>query len=900
MPVKVISCRPFSKAVPIGLLLVFTICTAFFITKEPSNFLPVNGIVTDNGYTAGELIRDIFISGNCENVSNIQGIGNSRGIGYFENAGEIIGLEKGIILSTGEIENAEGPNTATDYTGNFNDNSGDIDLNLMSTTGIKDAVGIEFDFVPLDSIVTFRYVFASEEYCEFVGSNFNDVFGFFISGPGINGDYTDGAENVARIPGTDDLVTINSVNHEVNSDYYIRNERPSESSYCGIPNANLPFRNLIEFDGFTKQMVASLKLIACETYHIRMVVADVGDPNLDSAVFLEAESFNLGGTISLNSVSGADGSGITYEGCANSYFLFEREDWEDISNPVNIDFVISEQSTATLGEDYEQFPTSVTIPAGANFVQLPVNVLMDNEEEPLEKIVLELDIPCACFQDSAVLYLSDPIPFSVDFPDLKACKNTPFTFSPIVNGGVEPYQFYWEDGTIGEELTVNINDPTSFRVTVVDDCGQEQESITEIGVIDPPTALISGDEVVCAGDSASLYIQFTGEGPWNIGIGRNGTVETFIEGVSTEVLEWKTVFGGQFEVIFLEDAVCEGNGNGVGKVEVIQIEIKATVQPASCFGAENGRIDLEVIGGLPPFDFEWSEDQDTDSFLSNLGAGTYSVTVTDSMGCQKSATYEVQSPEPLEEATPDCDRLGSGELSIVAGGGTPPYQYAIDGALFQDATLFYGLNPGNWYDLTIMDANGCTIEHPFLMPASYFNMVDMEGDQSVLLGDTMTVAAALNIPESLVSGVRWTPEDNLSCTDCLNPIISGIENRTYLLRVIDFYGCIEEKLLNIHIDRSVKIYFPTAFSPNGDQINDRFIPFVKSDQIIKITQFSIFSRWGNQMYYAQNLVPNTEELGWDGTFKGQELDPGIFVYQVEVELIDGTFEKFNGSIMLIK
>jgi len=223
--------------------------------SKPANMDSV-GIITDNSVSTETLIRDIFINGNCDNVENISAIGNTAGVGYFENGSDIIGMEKGIILSTGPIENAEGPNTATDISGNFFDNSGDMDLNIMATDEVRDAVGIEFDFVPLDSLVTFRYVFASEEYCEFVGSILNDVFGFFISGPGIDGEFSNNSENIALIPGTDDFVAINSVNHIDNPDFYNRNELFEDAFHCEIEHVPSPFLDEFQYDGFTEILTA--------------------------------------------------------------------------------------------------------------------------------------------------------------------------------------------------------------------------------------------------------------------------------------------------------------------------------------------------------------------------------------------------------------------------------------------------------------------------------------------------------------------------------------------------------------------------------------------------------------------------------------------------------------------
>ncbi|HHS95424.1 MAG TPA: hypothetical protein ENJ45_02460, partial [Phaeodactylibacter sp.] len=184
-------------------------------------------LAVDYNYTTEQLIQDIFIGGGCFDVANVQAIGNTSGIGHFSQGAASVVLDEGVILESGNITNAPGPNNAGNA-GNDLGTTGDPDLELLGAGTIYDAVGIEFDFTPTVPVVNFDYVFASEEYCEYVGSQFNDVFGFFISGPGFNGPFTNGAENIALIPATTTYVAINTVNHNQNTAYFNGNH-----SNCG-------------------------------------------------------------------------------------------------------------------------------------------------------------------------------------------------------------------------------------------------------------------------------------------------------------------------------------------------------------------------------------------------------------------------------------------------------------------------------------------------------------------------------------------------------------------------------------------------------------------------------------------------------------------------------------------
>ena len=272
-------------------------------------------LAVDNNYTIEQLITDVFIGGGCFDIENVQLIGNAAGVGHFSAGTASVGMENGVILASGNITNAPGPNNSGSAGNALAGADGDPDLASLGAGTIFDACGIEFDFTPTVETINFSYAFASEEYCEYVGSTFNDVFGFFISGPGISGPFTSGAENIALVPGTGDYVAINTVNHNLNTAYFNGNH-----ANC---NGIITNPNDIEYDGYTTVLTATANVIPCETYHIRLVVSDVGDQIFDSAVFLGANSFEAGGEASVDVViPGVEVGTVAYEGCADGFFSF--------------------------------------------------------------------------------------------------------------------------------------------------------------------------------------------------------------------------------------------------------------------------------------------------------------------------------------------------------------------------------------------------------------------------------------------------------------------------------------------------------------------------------------------------------------------------------------------------
>ena len=186
-------------------------------------------------------------------------------MGTFNGANSNIGLSNGVIISTGNVNTAPGPNNQTGATGVMNTPGYPL-LTALAGQPTFDACVIEFDIVPLCDTLSIKYVFASEEYPEFVGS-INDVFAFFISGPGIVG-----TQNIALIPGTSIPVSINTLNANSFSQFYVNNIGGQS----------------VQYDGFTVPLQAISPVMACETYHVIIAIADASDNILDSAVFLEA------------------------------------------------------------------------------------------------------------------------------------------------------------------------------------------------------------------------------------------------------------------------------------------------------------------------------------------------------------------------------------------------------------------------------------------------------------------------------------------------------------------------------------------------------------------------------------------------------------------------------------
>lgn len=868
-------------------------------SEQPPYAPPTEGIITDNTYTVEELVQDVFVDGACNTITNIQAIGHPDGIGYFEQGASSIGVNRGVILSTGPIQNAEGPNSYTDLSGNFNDADGDPDLNGMATGPVKDAVGIAFDFMPLDSTVAFRYVFASEEYCEFVGSIYNDVFGFFISGPGIDGGFSGNAKNVAILPGTSEYVSINSVNYQSNEHLYVHNELATDADVCGIPVPSGAFHPLIEYDGFTTRLTAVLNLIPCETYHIRLVVSDVGDNFFDSAVFLEAESFNLGGEVMVSAGTGASPQTPALEGCSGNYFLFERAPDSDATSPLTVNYLVSSSSTAEQSLDFPDLPGSITIPAGQNYATLPVELLNDSVDEPLEQIDLKLDIPCACYADSTTMYITDSPGFSLSVADVPVCENGTNTMSPEIEGGTGSFTYHWSTGAHSESIIVPSSGPVPYILTVTDACGNIEIDSAYTFAAAPPTAVLSGAERVCEGDTAWLNVALEGSPPWQLSYQVDGQAFE-AAGIMQSPYLLPATLPGTYELAGVSDTGCDGHVSGTGAVEVNTIAVAAEIKDATCSGMADGRLDVVLDGGTPPYDWFWLDTPGLSLSRAGLSAGTYILIVMDNNGCEIEVSLSVNAPPTLEPIQIDCEAIKADAIDAAASGGTPPYQYAVDGAPFSGPEVLQQLMPGQDYTIRIRDANSCETMQEIRWPAPYERLVDLPSAMEANLGQTDTIRPVFNVPLSLIASIRWTPSMGLSCFDCPFPELQITAPETYTLRVVDLYGCAMEASISITIDESVDLFVPTAFSPNGDQVNDQLNIYANAYQVGKVRVFRVFDRWGGLMFEAEDFPPNSERLGWDGTFRGQPMNPGVYTYMAILELTSGNLKTIGGHTLLMR
>jgi gliding motility-associated-like protein len=305
-------------------------------------------------------------------------------------------------------------------------------------------------------------VFASDEYLEFV-NGVNDIFGFFLSGPGINGTFSNNAINIALIPGTSDPVTINTVNDVVNPTFYVNNGDGSNAPFNADPQ-------YVQYDGFTVVLTATALVNCGDTYHIKIAIGDASDTVWDSAVFLEGGSFSSPNAIELEVVT-ASADGTLTEGCSDALLTITRPGSAD-----DIDVSVSVGGTATNGTDYTSIPPTITIPDGQNSVSFPLQAFEDNIAEGQEEIILTATFVNACGDTSistATLPIVEYVPIIALAEDLVLdCSDDTVLIAVVATGGFGDLSYLWSTGATLPAIWVSGLSNGLYPVTVSDECGK--------------------------------------------------------------------------------------------------------------------------------------------------------------------------------------------------------------------------------------------------------------------------------------------------------------------------------------------------------------------------------------------------------------------------------------------
>jgi gliding motility-associated-like protein len=280
--------------------------------------------------------------------------------------------------------------------------------------------------------------------------------------------------------------------------------------------------------------------------------------------------------------------------------------------------------------------------------------------------------------------------------------------------------------------------------------------------------------------------------------------------------------------------------------------------------------------------------------------GSYLVEVTDGSNfCSASLSFEIED----RVIFPDLNQLiidsptcpgDSGQISWQEG---EEWKVLINGLLLSGST--FALNESGTYLLQITNAYGCIRDTAVIVSLPDPLELFLPENLTLEFGDVARLNPLVNRLPEQITLLEWEPPTFLSCSDCIDPLADPTRNIRYVFWVTDTFGCKQSASIQLIVSIDSQIFVPSAFTPNGDGLNDILRVFA-SRNVIEIKHFEVFDRWGNTLFIEENFKPGEDNTGWNGTFKGMAVDSGVFTYRLVAKLADGEHIMKAGEVTLIR
>lgn len=801
--------------------------------------------------TVEDLVKNVLASKGVA-IDTVISSSNLNAIGYFDGRSSNLGLDSGIILSTGLAKNAAGVN-AIGNTGTSNNQPGDPLISLLNPSDQNfDAAWIKFTIVPESDTLSFRFVFASEEYPEFVNQSYNDMFGLFIS----RNEYLT-PTNLAVIPNTTTPVSIQTVNHLTNSQFYKDNTNGLSCT----------------FDGFTTKIEVKVKVTPCKKYELKFVIADIKDFIYDSGIFIEAQSLQ---SINKNAVTLIASNEIISE-CDSSSFIFVRNS-NDLSTPITINYEIT--GSAQQNIDYTiANPTTATIPVGVKSIAVKVKPITDGVAEPSEMIRLKVLNPIIC--DTAIKTI-----MLLDYKNIDSLEFTYVCNDSTIRVNIRDYEkmdsIKWYDEnavlvSIFPSLEFNTKDTGYHYVYGIERCSGRL-IIDSVRVLNYKIK-ITGDTLLCFGDTLRLQAN---------------------SALPNAKYEWSRTTDGSFWPTPLTSApyiIPEKTGNITVKItndgicsqttyRVVVIKLAVENDSISVCGAGNSEV-LKTSGGSK---YKWTPSTflDNDTIANPICTPDSSINYIvkiDQGDCSETFTVKVKVDTAIQVNANENIFICNRQFANLYASGSPTNDYV-------------------WLPSTGLDSPFSS--HPLANPIATTTYYLLGRNGACSSVDSITVFVVNPIESDVIynydSCSKTFTGTQLNATDS-NEVVWDLGNGDIIKgKSIEYQfkdpgdyeiksyvnplaPCIDSQYISIYlpaVDIS-KRRIPEAFSPNGDGLNDEFKIYF-GNLPCAVEAFKIFNRWGQQVFNFKS----GDELSWDGKLDGQACEPGIYVYYLKGEGFEDT------------
>ena len=445
--------------------------------------------------------------------------------------------------------------------------------------------------------------------------------------------------------------------------------------------------------------------------------------------------------------------------------------------------------------------------------------------------------------------------------------------------------------------------------------GCPDEAVVDVTIVDAPEAGEGlGDLETCEGSGARIELatllsaQADSGGAWKLD-GPGGLVSLGFD------LDLATLRAGSYELVYtLATAAPCPSDEAAGTILVAPLPVAEAGDDRvlTCVD-RSAELGVAATAGLS---YSWralpaGDTLGTVATLRVEASGTYELTVRDvQSGCSAVDLVEVVTTDEVPVVDVDLQPVscaGAADASVtILGieGGVGPYEVSFRGEPAGTRRSWSDLPAGN-YDLAVRDANGCTaaplqftVTDP--APISVDAVANGErGSGEILVGDSVLLDAVILGGQSGAQ-VQWVPAEYVDCDTCAITYGRPPGALTYAVSVRTPEGCEDGDVIQVLLRDRTVVYFPTAISPNGDRVNDRFYVRSREADVERVRWLRVFDRWGELVYELADAAPNDPAVGWDGTFEGEPLNPQVLVFAAELQLRGGRVEIFTGDLALIR
>lgn len=505
-----------------------------------------------------------------------------------------------------------------------------------------------------------------------------------------------------------------------------------------------------------------------------------------------------------------------------------------------------------------------------------------------------LENPDGCTQTLVYpVLVKQPCKLNIEKKDYKlpSCKNMEDGYASFIASGNQGPVVFEMNGRSDSTGVFNQLKVGQYEVFVIDSAQCQSKLITQIE--EPPSlkAQMQQKVISCYPPLYDVDVLFQG----------NVKLMSFewLDDTSVKSLNRKNLSPNEYRIKTYDDRGCLAY-HPISLRELPTIKTTSKVNAPTCFDNKDGSIKLTFNQGAPPFNIVWENGQKGQSRV-NLGEGTYVANIIDNNLCKQTTTIELQQPEELKAEIiiePNwCQDEKDGAIKINADGGTQPYLYKLDNGPWQDEPLFFGL-ASDQYLIQIKDKQDCYFEEKVIIETKSDNKIlSLNDNYELSFGDSIFLEPFSTLKQKINYAVwRFTNKSKISCDTCISGWITPYESGILNIYGYDNFGCDITYTAKLIVNGEAKVLVPTAFYPDDPtRINNRLRVHGQNGTVIE--QFSVFDRWGTQIYESGPFPINSPE-GWDGTYQGSPSPSGNYLYKVTVITASGASKQIVGHTLL--